>query len=114
MNTYEGICRYCGDMKLIIAESQEAADNIISAGCSCGGADEDQKIKKICENAKEIAEGLEPIITDILCTLGALMPKEVLSKVTLDIGHVKITAQINSKGQVKFKRKETKEKELQD
>lgn len=46
MNTYEGTCRYCGEMKLIIAESQEAADNLISAGCSCGGADEDQKIKK--------------------------------------------------------------------
>lgn len=37
MDTYQGTCKYCGDIKPIMAESQEAADERVSNECSCGG-----------------------------------------------------------------------------
>lgn len=37
MDTYQGTCKYCGDIKPIVAESQEAADERVSNECSCGG-----------------------------------------------------------------------------
>ncbi|WP_338547791.1 hypothetical protein V1225_05820 [Emergencia sp. JLR.KK010] len=38
MDTYQGTCKYCGETKLIMEESQDAADEQVSKDCSCGGA----------------------------------------------------------------------------
>ncbi|WP_251612977.1 hypothetical protein [Senimuribacter intestinalis] len=38
MDTYQGMCKYCGEIKPIMAESQDAADERVSNECSCGGA----------------------------------------------------------------------------
>ena len=43
MDTYQGTCKYCGNEKSIMAESQSAADEQVSKDCSCGGA----KLEKI-------------------------------------------------------------------
>lgn len=36
MDTYQGTCKYCGNIKPIMAESQEAADERVSDECLCG------------------------------------------------------------------------------
>ena len=43
MDTYQGTCKYCGETKPIMEESQDAADERVSNKCSCGGA----KLEKI-------------------------------------------------------------------
>ena len=35
MNTYEGVCRYCGSMINIMANSQEEADRLATESCKC-------------------------------------------------------------------------------
>lgn len=37
--TYEGVCRYCGQLQTVIANSQEEADHIITETCNCQGAE---------------------------------------------------------------------------
>lgn len=57
MDTYEGKCKYCGTEKLIMAESQAAADEEISNTCSCGAASTEQKKAKLMERINFIARG---------------------------------------------------------
>ena len=35
MNTYEGVCRYCGSIVSIMADSQEEADQLVTEKCTC-------------------------------------------------------------------------------
>ena len=37
MNTFEGVCTFCGETEILMAESQEDADRIVTEKCSCGG-----------------------------------------------------------------------------
>lgn len=37
MMTYQGVCKHCGWIQPVMAESQEAADAIIARKCSCWG-----------------------------------------------------------------------------
>ena len=55
-DTYEGICRYCGQMQSIIAESQEAADSAVTRNCDCSGS----TLAKRDEMIKEAALVLSP------------------------------------------------------
>lgn len=112
--TYEGTCKYCGSMQPILAVSQEEADNLISRTCSCDGAAEEERVDRICKNAEEISKGLEAPIKDILATIGCLVQQGVMNKATFKVENVTLTVSINANDQVKFKRKETSEKELQD
>lgn len=114
MSTYEGICKYCGSMQPIIAENQFEADKLISKTCNCKGAEEEEKIERICENAEAIAEGLEPAVKDMLTTVGCMIHKGVMNKVSVKVENITLTVSINSNDQVVFSRKETTEKKLQD
>ena len=57
MDTYQGTCKYCGAVQPIMAESQEAADEQISAKCDCGSASTAQKKAKLMERINYIAAG---------------------------------------------------------
>lgn len=37
MNTYEGVCRFCGETEILMAESQEEADDQVTRQCRCKG-----------------------------------------------------------------------------
>lgn len=112
--TYEGICKYCGEIQPIMAQSQEEADMLISRVCKCRGAEEEDKRDRICANAEEITEGLDPAITSMMATIGCFIQSGVISKATIKVENITLSVSINSNDQVKFKRKETCEKELQD
>lgn len=114
MGTYEGICKYCGNVQPIMASSQEEADMLISKACSCNGAEAEDKFDRICKNAKEITEGLEPAITDAMITLGRFIQYGIIDKVTIKVQDATLTISTNAHDQIKFKRKETAEKELLD
>lgn len=112
--TYEGICKYCGEIQPIMARSQEEADMLISRTCKCNGAEEEGKRDRICVNAEKITEGLDPAITSMMATIGCFIQSGIISKATIKVENITLSVSINSNDQVKFKRKETNEKELQD
>ena len=45
MNIYEGVCRYCGSMISIMANSQEEADRLATESCKCEASELDQKAR---------------------------------------------------------------------
>ncbi|NBH61597.1 hypothetical protein D1155_08040 [Anaerotruncus sp. 80] len=55
MDTYQGTCKYCGNMKPIIEESQEAADERVSNECACGGAKLEEVKARLMANINFIA-----------------------------------------------------------
>lgn len=66
MNTYQGICKYCGNTQPVMAESQEAADEIVSEKCDCGAAAAEEKKAKLMGRINYIAaaaynETFEPL-----------------------------------------------------
>lgn len=57
MNTYEGICKYCGSLMSVIAVSQEAANMVASKNCTCDGARMEEKRERLVANIETICEG---------------------------------------------------------
>ena len=55
MNIYQGICKYCGNTQPVMAESQEAANEIVSGKCDCGAAAAEEKKAKLMERINYIA-----------------------------------------------------------
>lgn len=53
MNTYEGTCRYCGNIQPVMAMDQIDADEKISEECSCGGAELEKREKRLMQNLQE-------------------------------------------------------------
>ena len=43
MNTYEGVCRYCGSTINIMANSQDEADRLATESCKCEASELDRK-----------------------------------------------------------------------
>ena len=57
MNTYEGICKYCGSLMSVIEVSQEAATMVASKNCTCDGARMEEKRERLIANIETICEG---------------------------------------------------------
>ena len=49
MGTYQGVCKHCGWIQAVMAESQEAADAIIARKCSCGGDTREGRLLQLNE-----------------------------------------------------------------
>ncbi|MDD2218242.1 MAG: hypothetical protein PHX63_07435 [Eubacteriales bacterium] len=54
METYQGICRYCGEIQPVMAVDQVDADNKISDTCACGGATTEKRRKAMNKNIEKI------------------------------------------------------------
>ncbi len=55
MDTYEGVCKYCGETQPIMAMDQMDANEKISEQCACGGAEMERRKNRLLENVKETA-----------------------------------------------------------
>lgn len=53
MNTYEGVCQYCGNIQPVMAMDQTDANTKISEECSCGGAELEKRKKRLLQNLQE-------------------------------------------------------------
>ena len=116
MDTYEGKCKYCGAENMVMAESQEAADEEISYRCDCGGASLEEKKAILMERINYIARGnpekaLKPLDeeqTRMLRRAGADVIAENCDKVAFTLPDSKV--QIWNDGEkYKIKRTATKE-----
>lgn len=54
MGTYEGICRYCGSARTVMAESKEEADRLITENCACETGELKRKQERLLQNIEEI------------------------------------------------------------
>lgn len=55
MKTYQGVCKYCGNIQPVMASTQEEADEIVSGKCDCGVAKTEEKKTKLMERINYIA-----------------------------------------------------------
>lgn len=113
-DTYSGVCRYCGQIKPIIAESQEQADEEISKKCDCNGAIREKRAKRIKLNAFEISTGENEMITSLIEKAGLMILDGHINQMSLSIGDITYKVKENAAGQIKFTKKESKQQELQE
>lgn len=113
-DTYSGVCRYCGQIKPIIAESQQQADEEISKKCDCNGAIREKRANRIKLNALEISTGEDERITKIIEKTGLMILDRYINQTSLSIGDVTYKVKENAAGQIKFTKKESKQQELQE
>lgn len=117
MQIFDGICRYCGQLTSVMAESQEDADDIVTMQCTCEDATLEQRKEKLFDNLDEIigdgAEtyGMEPLPQDVrpaLMNIGVLVMKEQIQAASINVGGTAVKIKITAKGQVKVSRTEGK------
>ena len=96
MNTYEGICRYCGSMINIMANSQEEADRLATESCKCEASELDRKrdclmgnIEDICENSQSM-RAMEREEIDAVLLIGDQMFKADINSVQIGFDHSSI------------------------
>lgn len=95
MNTYEGVCRYCGSTINIMANSQEEADRLATESCKCEASELDRKrdclmqnIEDICENFGIRAMDREEI--DAVLLIGDQIFKPDINSIRIDFSHSSI------------------------
>ena len=116
MDTYQGTCKYCGEVKPIMAESQDAADERVSKDCTCGGAKLEELKARLMANINFIArrnEGkalnqLSEEQVKMLKRAGSAIVDGILDKAVFDFGISKVTIW-NAREKYKVKRTTTRE-----
>ena len=116
MDTYQGTCKYCGEVKPIMAESQEEADERVSKDCTCGGAKSEEIKAKLMANINFIARRNEDkALTQlseeqvkILKRAGSAIVDGHLVKAIFNFGYSKVTIW-NAGEKYKVKRTVTRE-----
>ena len=115
MKDMTGVCRYCGQTKIVKAEDQDDADDKVTLDCSCEGGEFERKKKEVGSRLDELIGetapeyGWEPADPDVYDSIRA-MAMHVLAG---DIGSVGIRLQdtslkINrSKGKISIERSKT-------
>lgn len=95
MNIYEGVCRYCGSVINIMANSQDEADRLATESCKCEASKLDRKrdclmqdIEDICENFGVRAMDREEI--DAVLLIGDQLFKADINSIRVDFGHSSI------------------------
>ena len=115
MKTFEGICKFCGSVQPIMADSQEEANELVSKGCTCTGAEREEKKEKLRQAIDDVTGegstvyGMRPMseqVVDLLQQAGLMVMDGKISKVAVSIEGVNITINLSSKGQTKVKRTE--------
>lgn len=56
MNTFEGVCTFCGETEILMAESKEDADRIVTEKCSCGGYNKRKRAELLLEYIDDITK----------------------------------------------------------
>lgn len=120
MDTYEGKCKYCGAEKLIMAESQAAADEEISNTCGCETASIEQRKAKLMERINFIARGnkekaMKPLseeVTKMLRRAGVDVIEGNCDKIAFSLPESKIQIW-NAGDKFKVRRTVSREKEAE-
>lgn len=119
MNTYEGECKYCGNIQPIMAMDQVDANEKISEDCACMGAELERRKAALMQNLentigknagesgfKQVGSPQEGIITEMALNVF----HGTLQSAACKIGNSTINI-TSSAGKVKIKRTDTRKGE---
>lgn len=119
MDTYEGVCKYCGSIQPIMAMDQADANEKISEQCSCGGAERERRLNCLKQNIKMIVgekapesgyRQLGPDQEELVETMAFAVFHGKAEKITLKIENVNISVK-DADGRVKIQRSDTNKTE---
>ena len=117
MTTYQGVCKHCGLIQPVMAESQEAADAIIARKCSCGGYEREGRLLQLKEALLGTVgedcsiydlQPLEEDVVDFLYAAGVLVVENRMQKISVEVDGTAIKIGVNAKGAVKVTRGESR------
>lgn len=117
MDTYQGVCKHCGMVQAVMAESQEIADAIIERKCDCGGYVREGRLMQLQEALKgTVGEDcsiydLQPLkddVVDFMHKAGVMVVDNQIQKIAVDVDGVAIKISANAKGVVKVCRGESR------
>ena len=111
--TYQGICTYCGQIQTVAAESQREADVIATKKCDCPAGEFENRKERLEETARLFSEEYGEEVAGEVFKLSLLALRGILQQATLNVEGVAFKVTLNSKGQVKIQKKETKQAEVQ-
>lgn len=119
MNTYEGECKYCGNIQPIMAMDQTDADEKISEDCTCGGAERERRKTVMIQNLENVIgknagesgfKQVEPEQEGIITEMALNVFHGILRSANCKIGNSVINI-TNTAGKVKIKRTDTRKAE---
>lgn len=110
-NIYEGTCKHCGQIQKVIANGQEEADTIAMTMCECGAGAIERRMETLQKTATDLTENMPEGIGEKLYELSLLSLKGVISSASINIEGIVFKVTLNTKGQVKISKKETKQAE---
>ena len=117
MDIYEGICRYCGTVESVMADSQEEANYIVSKKCTCPGALLEDRQQQLLQNLQLTIgpaceetgfDAFDSDIVEAIATLAKFVPQDRLQQISVACEKTTLKISINTKGQVKITRTEKK------
>lgn len=115
MESMTGTCRYCGQTKIVEAESQKDADERVTIDCSCPGGELERKKRHVQEQLDELIGELAPdngwdpvrpaVFNTILKIAYHIVENDISScAMRVDDSNLKIT---RSKGKINIERSKT-------
>lgn len=119
MNTYEGVCKYCGSIQPIMAMDQTDANEKISDQCSCEGAERERRLELIKRNVQMIVgdesvefgyRQLDKEQEQLVEAMAVAVLDGKAERITLRIENVNISVK-DADGRVKIQRSDTNKTE---
>lgn len=121
MNTYEGQCKYCGNIQPIMAMDQIDANEKISEQCECKGAERERKKEMLLQNLEDVTGenaielGFRPVgpeQKEILENMALAVFYGKLKSASTKIGGSTISI-VHAADKTKIKRTDTKSQQLE-
>lgn len=119
MDTYSGVCKYCGSVQPIMAMDQADANKKISEECACGGATREKRLERLKQNVREVAgeeavefgyRQLSESQEELVEALALAVFDGKAEKITFKTENVNISIKDND-GRVKIRRSDTNKTE---
>ncbi|MCI7300999.1 MAG: hypothetical protein SOR93_14170 [Clostridiales Family XIII bacterium] len=121
MNTYEGQCKYCGNIQPIMAMDQIDANEQISEKCDCGGAETERRKASLLKNLNDVVgknapnygmRQVEPEQEEIITQMALAVFNGLLERASCKIDGITI-AIVRAGGKTKIKRMDQQKAELE-
>ena len=122
MSNMEGLCKYCGEYRPVLAADQKDADLKAEDNCGCGGLAKEKKHKTMLDNIEKLfgepctERGYLPVEPETLETIKAaaegVFNQSVLS-VSIGLGGTSCKVGYGQKGAIKVARKFSSSTELE-
>ena len=115
MSDMTGVCKYCGQTKIVKAETQEEADRTATLDCNCQGGELERKKKHVKEQLDELIgelapdNGWDPVRPEVFETikeLAFLITEDRISSCSMRVDDTNLKIS-RTKGKINIERSKT-------